>query len=78
MEKYRELKEAKIAADAHITDLESTVREQRKEIERLRLDNEALRLMRSLSGSEDDIKRNKAVVAQLVQEIDKCIRQLSD
>ena len=78
VEKYRLMRDAKIQAENRVAELQAQVEALAKQCDDLKRENEALRVMRTLSNSDEQIKQNKALIAELVQEIDKCISQLSE
>lgn len=55
-----------------------TIQTQKKEIELLKQELEALKIANSLLGSDDFKKETKLKINSLVREIDYCIAQLSD
>ena len=48
-----------------------------KELSQLRIDNEFLRVARSIPSSPEAIARYKGQVAKMVRDIDRCIKQLN-
>ena len=78
IEKYRALLEEKRRVDAANESLNSKNVALEKEIERLRQENEYLRLARSISLTPEQTEANRARISKLVRDIDKCISQLTD
>ena len=78
IEKYRALLEEKRRVDAANESLSSKNVALEKEIERLRQENEYLRLARSISSTPEQTEANRARISKLVRDIDKCISQLTD
>lgn len=78
IEKYRALLEEKRRVDAANESLSSKNVALEKEIERLRQENEYLRLARSISSTPEQTEANRAWISKLVRDIDKCISQLTD
>ena len=78
IEKYRALLEEKRRVDAANESLNSKNVALEKEIERLRQENEYLRLARSISSTPEQTEANRARISKLVRDIDKCISQLTD
>ena len=66
------------AACERIQELESTVLTLRKEVERLTLETEYLRIATTVAPTTADIERSRAVLSELVREIDKCITELNE
>ncbi|MBQ6080378.1 MAG: hypothetical protein IJK93_08890 [Muribaculaceae bacterium] len=65
-------------------ELERTVERQeleiaklQKEVEQLKVDNEFLRVARSISADPVAVARYKKQVAKMVRDIDRCIKQLN-
>jgi chromosome segregation ATPase len=48
-----------------------------KEVSQLRIDNEFLKVARSIPGNPEAIARYKGQVAKMVRDIDRCIKQLN-
>ena len=48
-----------------------------KEVNQLKIDNEFLRVARSVPSSPEAISRYKGQVAKMVRDIDRCIKQLN-
>ena len=49
-----------------------------KQIEQLKLDNDYLRMARAINSSAAELSQSKAILTQLVRDVDKCIAQLTD
>ncbi len=77
-ERYVDLLEEKRAAEAKIAQLQSTLQHQQQEIDRLRQQNEQLRVVTTLSPKREDVERSRAFLSQLVRDIDKCIAELTE
>ncbi len=77
IEKYHVLEKEKVEADQEIRKLQDTVVELTKEVEKLRQDNEYLRLARSIAPTREQLTEGKAIISQLVRDVDKCISQLT-
>lgn len=54
------------------------ITQQSDEIEKVKLDNETLKMTNSLLGSEENKRDTKLKINSLIREIDHCIAQLSD
>lgn len=61
-----------------ICDLEATVKQQQNDIERLSQQVEFLTIVSTAMPDRDDIDRSRALLSNLVREIDKCINDLTD
>lgn len=64
--------------EARVLMLEEVIDQQRKEIERLRLETEYLKIAATLSPSREDVEHTRVVLSGLVREIDKCITDLTE
>lgn len=65
-------------ADAEISRLSETIGQMQAEIEKLKLANEYLRLVKSVAADPAQVHKAKAIITRLVREIDRCIRDLND
>ncbi len=77
VEKYNALLAKSRELELQIEALEKEVNTLKKEREVLSQDNEYLRIARTISPSFEQMADSKAVLSQLVREIDKCISQLT-
>lgn len=75
-ERYHKLEESYQAAKAEITDLKATLMARDRELDRLRVRNEYLTVASSVRGSREELETTKAMIAELVREIDRCIADL--
>ncbi len=75
---YEHLRQSKIAADSKIEELLDTVESQRKEIARLNKQVEYLKVAATISPDRSDVQRSRAILTELVREIDKCISEIND
>lgn len=78
VEKYSHLKEAYSQAREEITDLRAKLIARDKEIEKLRMQVEHLSIASVVKVSGDDLELTRAMVADLVREIDRCLIDLAD
>lgn len=78
VEKYAKTEEAYKAAREEITQLKAMLLARDKEIEKLRMQVEHLSIASVVKVSGDDLESTRAMVADLVREIDRCIVDLSD
>jgi phage shock protein A len=77
-DRYDALSREKMAADAHIAELEATVATLRQRVEELNRQVEYLTVVTTAIPSRNDVERSRSVISKLVREIDKCIADLSD
>lgn len=75
-ERYRLLQEAKAQADVKIEELEATVERQARDIEHLERQVEYLQVVTTLCPDRESVIGTRALLAELVREIDKCINDL--
>lgn len=77
-EKYRHLKQAYDSARVEIAELKAQVRSRDEELEKLRMQVEYLSIASTVRLTGDDLKATRAMVADLVREIDRCIADLME
>lgn len=77
-EKYQHLREAFEAQKVEISDLRAQVLARDEELEKLRLKVEYMSIASTVSLTADDLSATRALVADLVREIDRCLADLAD
>lgn len=77
-EKYRALVDEKKSLEEEISALRSENADMHQMLQRLRQENEYLRLARTMAATPQQLEQNKAKIAKMVRDIDKCISQLTD
>lgn len=77
-QRYTSLLKKLDEADAEIKRLSATIGQMQAEIEKLKLANEYLRLVKSVAADPAEIRKAQAIITRLVREIDRCIRDLND
>ena len=78
LEKYHALKIEKEAVEQENDQLRSRLAQLDKEIEKLRLDYEYLQMARMITPTRESVVQSRAILAKLVQDVDKCISQLME
>lgn len=78
MEKYKALESSKEAVEKENEALRARLTSLDKELAMLRQDYEYLQIARLVSPTREEINKNQAILAKLVQDIDKCISQLME
>ena len=78
LEKYHALKLEKEAGEQENDQLRSRLAQLDKEIEKLRLDYEYLQMARMITPTRESVVQSRAILAKLVQDVDKCISQLME
>ena len=78
LEKYHALKLEKEAVEQENDQLRSRLAQLDKEIEKLRLDYEYLQMARMITPTRESVDQSRAILAKLVQDVDKCISQLME
>lgn len=78
IERCRRLTDSRDAALARIAELESQMAAQAKELERLKVDNEYLRVASALCPDRKEIERARALISKMVRDIDRCILDLKE
>lgn len=76
--RYLMLLDEKRAADARILELQDSLERQQKEINIMQQQIEHLRVVTTLNPSRDDVERSRAILTELVRDIDKCISELTE
>ena len=51
---------------------------QKKEIQQLKLENDYLKIARSIAPDRETLENSRRVIAKLVRDVDKCIEQLNE
>jgi len=77
-EKYHHLRDAYLAAKDEISDLKAQVLARDEEIEKLRMKVEYLSMASTVRLTGDDLAATRAMVADLVRDIDRCIADLTE
>lgn len=77
-DRYEVLSEAKQEADARIAELENVVSGLEEEVRRLKAEVEYLTVVNVISPTREDIDKSRAKLSGLVQEINKCIADLTE
>ena len=78
LEKYHALKLEKEAVEQENDQLRSRLAQLDKEIEKLRLDYEYVQMARMITPTRESVVQSRAILAKLVQDVDKCISQLME
>ncbi len=77
VEKYHALEVEKVNAELKIKQLQEDIATLNKELEKLRQDNEYLRMARTIVPSYEQLAESRSIISQLVRDVDKCISQLT-
>lgn len=77
-ERYRTLLRQKQLQDNEMLQLQHTVKRQHERISLLEQQLEHMRVITPLTVDGADLEQSRAVLAQLVRDIDKCIAELTD
>ena len=77
-ERYLTLLDEKREADATIEQLNKEMERQRKEMDIMRQQIESLQVVTTLVPSRETVERSRAILAELVRDIDKCINELTE
>lgn len=78
MEKYALMQQRLEQARAEIARLNDELRRSRQSIEALEMRLEYLSVSHTVASSGDELQRAKAMISELVREIDLCIADLND
>lgn len=77
-ERYRTLLRQKQLQDNEMLQLQHTVKRQQERISLLEQQLEHMRVITPLTVDGADMEQSRAVLTQLVRDIDKCIAELTD
>ena len=78
LEKYALMQQRLEQARAEIARLNDELRRSRQSIEALEMRLECLSVSHTVASSGDELQRAKAMISELVREIDLCIADLND
>lgn len=78
LERYRLIAEQRDEAYRQIRDLNGQLDKARKQIRELSTEVEYLKVVNSMEPAAGDTEKTRALLSELVWEIDKCISQLND
>ncbi len=78
IQRYNILLQERQSCEAKISELESLILQQKKEIEKLQLENEYLKVATTIVPDRSEVEQSRALLSKLVREIDKCIVELSE
>lgn len=78
VEKYRALEVAKATVDDENRTLKQEIKDIKQQLQRLQTENEYLTIARNINRTPEDIAGSKAILSQMVRDVDKCISQLTD
>lgn len=76
--RYRAVQAERDDCRAKFASLEDELLKTRKENEQLRSQVEYLKVSATLAPKADDVEKTRAMVADLVRDIDRCITELND
>lgn len=75
--RYDTLLKAKEEADRRIEELEGELRKEQSLVARLKVEVEELRVVTTLTPRREDVEQSKAMLAEFLRDIDKCIDELT-
>ena len=78
LEKYNPLRLEKEAVEQENSQLRSRLAQLDKELELMRRDYEYLQMARMITPTRESVIQSRAILAKLVQDVDKCISQLME
>lgn len=78
VERYRLKAQQLEQAQTKVAELEEKLTACKKELEKLRVDNEYLRVVTNISPDRKDIEKVKSLISGLVRNIDRCILDLKE
>ncbi|MCC8070608.1 MAG: hypothetical protein LIO90_02255 [Bacteroidales bacterium] len=78
LERYLQLQKEHQAALEKIEELKTTLSKKDQEIGHLKVEIERLTVVNVLAPTGSDVAKTRTLLSELVQEIDKCISELSE
>lgn len=78
LDRYALIRQQRQQAVERIRELEAELGSLRAENQRLRTEAEFLKVATTIAPTRADVARSRALLAELVREIDKCITELND
>lgn len=78
VERYKTVVRERSEALARIAELESQLQMRDKELDRLRTANEYLTIASNVATDKETLGKTRAMLSDLVREIDRCIADLND
>lgn len=78
VERYRLKAQQLEQVQTKVAELEEKLTACEKELEKLRVDNEYLRVVTNISPDRKDIEKVKSLISGLVRNIDRCILDLKE
>lgn len=76
-ERFAMIRDAKQQADDQIAEMKATIAGMQRTIDDLNRQIEYLKVASVLTPDHHDVEETRAILSELVREIDKCINQLS-
>lgn len=77
-ERFRVVSRQQAEAERRIAELESELHERNRRIQRLTAEIEYLRVSSALAPSADTVNATRAMIKELVREIERCIADLNE
>ena len=78
LDRYAIMQQRLVDSAARIAELEKQLAAAREEAHRLSLEVEFLKVATTISPTREDVAKTRAMLSELVREIDKCITELND
>lgn len=78
VERCRFLTQQRDEAYAEVADLKNKLAAYQAEIDKLRIDNEYLRVVSTLCPDRKEVEKARALISGLVRDIDRCILDLKE
>ena len=77
VDKYHALEEKNKELSNGKVELENRIRKQKSEIERLQIENQYLKIARTIAPDQATLEKSRELVSKLVRDVEKCIGQLN-
>lgn len=78
VERFRVVRQEKQAALERVAELEALLDKERKENQTLRMQAEFLTVSSAIAPDSESLEKARAIVANLMREVDRCIADLKD
>lgn len=78
VDKYHALKRKNGDLEDEKKELEKELQKQKAEIEKLQMENQYLKIARTIAPDQNALEKSRELVSKLVRDVEKCIERLSD
>lgn len=78
VDKYHALERKNGDLEDEKKELEKELQKQKAEIEKLQMENQYLKIARTIAPDQNAFEKSRELVSKLVRDVEKCIERLSD